>query len=471
MAEHVIKLEIDNSQAKAATDATVQDLGKVDAAAGRAVAAEERSEKSAAESFRRTMLERTAAADNFYRDRIYQAKVLFSEEASLERGMRRAREEAAATQRGFSAMGGGSQSAAMGLLMLGQAVDDVQYGFRAIVNNIPQIVLAFTGSVGLAGAAGIVAVAANQLTTHWGELMGAFGRGATNTEAEAMQALADATHKTLEETIALDAQKRKEKAAAEAAIAQTKAEKERAEAVKTAVEEAGGGRMIARFAQSRLAEQGTDYYKMAQQEAADQRARQQARRGPLEIISSGEQWSMLGSSLLRGLGLQTETSQMRDRMRAIQERVEKGTSQVLVGGDVNSIRKAIGDIQANPSLYPEGAAAKLQAVLPENVENLKAREAATRAYRFAAAEMAHTGEIDREDPTYRAFEAEQLPLSALGAVSDRVRARALQTARQAAAMTADDPTRGDMNAKLVKYMEEERRTPMHAERPRAGAAH
>lgn len=63
--------------------------------------------------------------------------------------------------------GGG---ASMGLLYLGQAVDDVQYGFAAIVNNIPQIVMGLGGSAGLAGGIGIAAVAVNQLITHWDTL-------------------------------------------------------------------------------------------------------------------------------------------------------------------------------------------------------------------------------------------------------------------------------------------------------------
>ena len=36
------------------------------------------------------------------------------------------------------------------LLMVGQTVDDVQYGFKSIVNNIPQLVMAVGGSAGLA---------------------------------------------------------------------------------------------------------------------------------------------------------------------------------------------------------------------------------------------------------------------------------------------------------------------------------
>lgn len=68
------------------------------------------------------------------------------------------------------AVSSGSRDAAQGLLFLGQAVDDLQYGFRAIVNNIPQIVMALGGSAGLAGAVAIAAVAVNQFVNNWESL-------------------------------------------------------------------------------------------------------------------------------------------------------------------------------------------------------------------------------------------------------------------------------------------------------------
>lgn len=64
-----------------------------------------------------------------------------------------------------------SRGAAQGLLALSQAVDDAQYGFRAIVNNIPQMIYMFGGGAGLAGGIGIAAVAVNTLITHWESLI------------------------------------------------------------------------------------------------------------------------------------------------------------------------------------------------------------------------------------------------------------------------------------------------------------
>ncbi len=100
--------------------------------------------------------------------------------------MRQALEEVAVAERAstVAAVGAGTamtrlghvgRGAGLGLLQLGYAIDDLQYGFGAIVNNIPQLVYMFGGSAGLAGSLGIAAVAANVLLKHWDELAGAFG--------------------------------------------------------------------------------------------------------------------------------------------------------------------------------------------------------------------------------------------------------------------------------------------------------
>jgi hypothetical protein len=72
---------------------------------------------------------------------------------------------------GFGGMGKAGGRAGLGLLAIGNAVDDMQYGFRSVVNNIPQVVYMMGGSGGLAGGAAIAAVAINQLVQHWGQLM------------------------------------------------------------------------------------------------------------------------------------------------------------------------------------------------------------------------------------------------------------------------------------------------------------
>jgi hypothetical protein len=72
------------------------------------------------------------------------------------------------------------RGAAMGILELSRAIDDAQYGFRAVVNNIPQIVYMMGGTAGIAGAAGIAAVAVNLLVNHWDDLARLWGDSAAN---------------------------------------------------------------------------------------------------------------------------------------------------------------------------------------------------------------------------------------------------------------------------------------------------
>jgi hypothetical protein len=84
-----------------------------------------------------------------------------------------------------------SAGAGRGLSQLAYAVDDIQYGFNAIVNNIPQIAMGLGMGMGVAGAAGIAAVAINQLVKHWGELTSALQAAWEGGSAERLQVLAD----------------------------------------------------------------------------------------------------------------------------------------------------------------------------------------------------------------------------------------------------------------------------------------
>ncbi len=70
----------------------------------------------------------------------------------------------------MKALQGASAMSGRGLMQLGYAVDDIQYGFSAIVNNIPQIAMGFGAGAGLAGGIAIASVAISQLIKHWGEL-------------------------------------------------------------------------------------------------------------------------------------------------------------------------------------------------------------------------------------------------------------------------------------------------------------
>lgn len=70
------------------------------------------------------------------------------------------------------AVGGGGINP-QGLLNISRAIDDVQYGFRGIINNIEGIVTGLGMGAGVAGAATIAAVALNALVPRVLELVGA----------------------------------------------------------------------------------------------------------------------------------------------------------------------------------------------------------------------------------------------------------------------------------------------------------
>lgn len=92
---------------------------------------------------------------------------LYANAQPLNAGLASAQASAQQASRQIGQSFGRGSNAAMGLLYLGQTVDDLQYGFRAIVNNISQVAMAMGAGAGLAGAVGITAVAVNQLVNHW----------------------------------------------------------------------------------------------------------------------------------------------------------------------------------------------------------------------------------------------------------------------------------------------------------------
>ena len=98
-----------------------------------------------------------------------------------------------------------AQHAGRGILQLGYAIDDLQYGFRGIANNIPQIALGLGFGAGIAGAAAVAATAVNQLVNHWGELtsmMQAAWSGSTVEQLEKIRKGAEDAAKAFDELAA-----------------------------------------------------------------------------------------------------------------------------------------------------------------------------------------------------------------------------------------------------------------------------
>lgn len=99
-------------------------------------------------------------------------------------------EKMPAAQRGFRNTG-------YAALELSRGIEDLQYGFNGIVNNIPGIVLALGGTAGLTAVISLLSVGVNQLVRHWGDISEAFG--STSPKIDAARTSIDNLKRSIEE--------------------------------------------------------------------------------------------------------------------------------------------------------------------------------------------------------------------------------------------------------------------------------
>jgi len=139
-------------------------------------------------------------------------KVAAEERAGLKERIKLQQEEAGAVDRSTVTTNGAAQakeklakssnSGAMGLLALSNAVQDVQYGFGGMVNNIPQIITGLGMGMGVAGAVQIAAVGVQFLLKNvdlFGEKAKEAAKAAAELSGETM-ADANAAYKAAEAT-------------------------------------------------------------------------------------------------------------------------------------------------------------------------------------------------------------------------------------------------------------------------------
>ena len=130
-------------------------------------------------------------------DQIIQATSVYAQ------AIQRLNKELVAAEKQIAQAGGGMQRFQQGMIQAGYAVDDLQYGFKGIANNIQPLLMALGLGGGLAGIISIVVTGVVQLQQHWDSLMSAFGMGRVKTQAEEMDELAKATSRTVEQTAKL----------------------------------------------------------------------------------------------------------------------------------------------------------------------------------------------------------------------------------------------------------------------------
>jgi hypothetical protein len=132
------------------------------------IAAERATRNAVAQTRMRQALDEDAAALRRQAAAQIQANVAALQAEVAQNRLRQAAQGAGGAA---AAAGQSGRMGAMGFLYLSQAVEDAQYGFSAIVNNIPMLVMSLGGSSGVAGAVSIAAVAINLLINHWRDMI------------------------------------------------------------------------------------------------------------------------------------------------------------------------------------------------------------------------------------------------------------------------------------------------------------
>jgi hypothetical protein len=102
---------------------------------------------------------------------------------------------------------GGGKSLGMAALEGSRAVEDLQYGLAGVVNNIPNLVMALGGGMGLTAAISLGAVAANQLYKRSSEMVDEFGRA--DRESKALRSSIAQLSNTMSESLAKSLDKTK----------------------------------------------------------------------------------------------------------------------------------------------------------------------------------------------------------------------------------------------------------------------
>jgi hypothetical protein len=386
---------------------------------------------------------------------------------------------------GMDQAGEGTQRFSRGLLQLGYIADDAQYGLRGIQNNIPQLAFLLGGASGmaLAGASGIAMTAVALLINHWQQLSDVFGLGATQTEAERMKSLADATARTIDETVKLAEYQRQQKAGEEILTGLPKAKREEAQKVKEALDEAGGADVIKGFARLQ-AEQAGGRDAMIQQAEAE-RSRRLQRKGFFEALISGESYGESWQAIKRNIGLETREQQVAERAKQLQITHEQAAQRDLARAETDPTwrNKMVAEIRAHPEYFPPGALGKLEAVSPEKLAaeqaakaekkqdtvEAKVQAALQKTERQATQEAGRQGRIDLKSEPIRQFLAGTLPLEGLGErEATTIRGGTRTILGREAAGTAD-PKLLKAIEDQTKLMEVEARRPMAPPRPVAGA--
>ena len=147
-----------------------------------------------------------------------------------------------------AAMNGGvnsSRNLGMALMQVGAICDDLQYGLSGCVNNIAPLVQGLTGSMGLAAAAQVAAVAAFQLWKHWDQIREAFGQPALGRAIEELKTFTTYVDEAKGKALELEAASKQVKARDEILSTRPEHEEKAASETKKTLQEADEAKVAA----------------------------------------------------------------------------------------------------------------------------------------------------------------------------------------------------------------------------------
>lgn len=323
----------------------------------------------------------------------------------------------------------GGMSGAMGLMMMSQVIDDMQYGFRAVVNQIPQVGMAAASVFGASAESamkfgavmGIVAVAVNVLINHWDDLMGMMGQSKVLTEAEQMEKLGKATRLTADEQERLNRFKREEKVAAELGGKRPSGEEKTANEFEQVFADFGNkdasgfSRMVSGLVGAR---RGT----MAETRMTDEeKTKGTGGKPPGEstavdrffdpIFGAAHKWSggLVMDMRSRGAKQKEIDEKIND------ENVERAKKDVAAATfDPLKRKELINTMRKNPGAFPKGAADALDRVIPSKNTKDKEKEDALKEHNRAVEEFDFA--IAREKSQSREREDSRLAGAMTGSV-------------------------------------------------------
>lgn len=241
----------------------------------------------------------------------------------------------------------------MAAMETSRGIEDLQYGFNGIVNNIPGMVMAFGGTMGLTAVISLVAIAANQLVLHWDSLMDALGTSSGIQNAtEEMEKLEAVTRRTADEEDRYQTLIRARQAGNAQATATTTGQDAQAKAVRDAVVASPQAAIIAGLRQSAPGMVSNPEIEGLRKEQDGWQARFD--RGDKEAKANNREIDPRLENILR------------KRMEETQEKIDRAETEKardLLGDaetNPNTLRDIVGVIRQNPQSFPGGVADRLE---------------------------------------------------------------------------------------------------------------